>query len=67
MIGFIKQDFVKKRGGANQNVPHKEGGWSKRGRLEQFHIFRVAFGQKEGGDFLGGDSYPGAHYVILLG
>ena len=30
MIGFIKQDFVKK-GGANQNFPHKEGDWSKRG------------------------------------
>ena len=30
MIGFIKQDFVKK-GGANQNFPHKEGVGAKVG------------------------------------
>ena len=34
-IGFIKQDFVKKVG-ANQNFPHKEGGWNKRGDLNDF-------------------------------
>ena len=40
MIGFIKQDFVKK-GGANQNFCHKEGGLEQKGGI----------GQKEGGDF----------------
>ena len=36
--------------GANQNCPHKEGGWSKGkggGGLERFHILR-GVGQKEG-------------------
>ena len=31
MIGFIKQDFVKKKRGTNQNFPHKEGAGAKGG------------------------------------
>ena len=39
MIGFIKQDFVKKRGGGLTKTflfPHKEGGWSAKGGLNDF-------------------------------
>ena len=49
-----KTRFCKKRG-PNQNFPHKEGGWSKRGGgLERFRILTGGggvggFGQKEGG------------------
>ena len=60
-----KTRFCKKKeggcGGVNQNFPHKEGGWSKRGGLEQFRILRGGVDQKEEGDFLKGGSYPGAH------
>ena len=54
MIGFIKQDFVKKRGGANQNFPHKEGDWSKRGGYERFRILRGGLAKKRGVTFLRG-------------
>ena len=46
-----KTRFCKKKG-ANQNFPHKKGGWSKRGGGLNNFVFR-------GG---GGDSYPDAHY-----
>ena len=50
MIGFIKQDFVKKgEGGANQNFPHKEGGWNKSGSLNDFDLAK-----KRGVTFLRG-------------
>ena len=38
MIDFIKQDFVKKGTGDNQNFPDKEGGWSKRGDLNDSYL-----------------------------
>ena len=47
--GFIKQDFVKNKGGAKQNFPYKEGGWSKRGELERFRILRGGGWPKRGG------------------
>ena len=31
-----KTQLCKKKGGANQNFPHKEGGWSKGGALNNF-------------------------------
>ena len=56
MTGFIKQDFVKKRGGANQNFPHKEGAkdWgigAKRWGLERFRILK-GLAKKRGVTFL---------------
>ena len=55
-----------KNGGANQNFPHKQGGWSKRGGgLERFCILKGGLAKKRGMTFLrggGGGSYPGAHY-----
>ena len=65
-IAFIKQDFVKKGGGANQKFPHKEGGWSKSGGLNAFIFWGRGggFRQKEGVTFLRGGSYPGAHYGV---
>ena len=53
MIGFIKQNFVKKRG-ANQNFSHKEGGWSKRGA---WTISYFQGGQKAGVIFLRGGGF----------
>ena len=55
----MKQDFVKRGGGGtNQNFPHKDGGWSKRGELKRFRILREG-GQKEEGDFfMGGGFIP---------
>ena len=54
-----KTRFCKKKGGGgvNQNFPDKEGG------LERFCFLRGEVGQKDGGDFLRGGSYPGAHYA----
>ena len=72
MIGFIKQDFVKK-GGLTKTFLIKRGVGAKGGGLEQFRILRGVggggVGQKEWGDFFreggGEDSYPGAHYGNL--
>ena len=54
----MKQDFVKK-GGPNQNFPHKEGGWSKRGGgLERLRILRGGgLAKKRGANFLRGEGH----------
>ena len=45
-----------KKGGVNQNYPHKEGVGAKGGEPEKFQILREVCPKK-------GDSYLGAHYV----
>ena len=71
MIGFIKQDFVKK-GGLTKTFLIKRGVGAKGGGLEQFRILRgvgEGLAKKSGVTFLGKgggeDSYPGAHYGNL--
>ena len=49
-----------KQGGANQNYPHKEGGWSKRGSLNDFVFFGGGVTKKSGVTFLGG----GVHALV---
>ena len=45
-----KRRFCKKKGWAKQNFPHKEGGWSKRGGLNDF-VFGGGVWPKRGGTF----------------
>ena len=53
-----KTRFCKKKGGgANQNFPHKEGGWSKREGLGRFRILKRGLPKKRG-DFLRGEFIP---------
>ena len=58
MIGFIKQDFVKKKGGGGRTktFPIKRGVGAKGG-----------LAKKRGVTFLRGGSYPGAHSEVLDG
>ena len=60
-----KTRFCKKRGGLTKTFLIKRGVGAK-GGLERFHILRRGLAKKRGGvTFLGGGSYPGAHYVYI--
>ena len=68
MIGFIKQDFVKKKGGGLTETFLIERWVGAKGEgLKRFCILRWGGGlaKKRGGDFFKGGSYPGAHYAKL--
>ena len=63
-----KTRFCKKRGEANQNFPHKEGGLSEReGGLNDF-VFWGRLVKKMEVTFLRGGrgSYPGSHYEMFF-
>ena len=70
-MGLVKQDFAKKwgrGGGANQNIPHNDEGWSKRGGARMIFYFEGDLAKKRGVTFLGAGSgsYPGAHCVKVI-